>query len=719
MWRSRIFWRLFAAYGVLLTVALGLLGWFLIGRLEKHLLDEIRQSLEIKTLLLRELVARQSVGELQEDMSRLARETGARITLIRGDGKVLADSAERPDKMENHRDRAEVQQAEIGDTGVSTRYSGTVHEPMMYVARRNDVGPVRYVRVALSLAAVHDEIRWIARAVWTGAGLTLLIGLGLSLLIARRLVAPLVELSQAADSIAHGDYGKKVLIFARDEVGALATSFNAMSQACAEHIAQMDQDRQRLRAIFRGMVEGVLVLDAEQNIRFLNEAACHMLGAAQEDTQGRKIWQVFRHRQLGETVQTVLATDEPHRCELEWHGPDRKVFAVHGARLPGEPLRGAVLVFHDITHLRRLERVRQDFVANVSHELKTPLAAIQATVETLLDGALHDAEHNVHFLERIGENADRLHKLVHDLLTLGRIESGQETMELRPIELDLAIDACVSRQAVRAKAKDLQLISESPEQSVRALADDEALAEILDNLVDNAIKYTPNGGKITLRWFADGADAVVRVQDTGVGIPEKDLPRIFERFYRVDKARSRELGGTGLGLSIVKHLVQALGGTITASSEVSKGTTFSMRLPLAREAADVVRPKRVVFVCVENSNRSQMAEAFARIHGQEKVEAHSAGSRPSGLINPRAVEAMREVGYDLMQHRSKGVGDLPAVAFDAAVTMGCGDQCPHLRAQLREDWSIPDPREMSPEQFRTVRDVIEQQVKTLLARLWV
>jgi two-component system phosphate regulon sensor histidine kinase PhoR len=579
MWRARIHWRLFAAYSILLTVSFGLLGWLLIGRMENHLLQEVQHGLEVKTLLVRDLVNRHDQSELQEHVTRLAKETHARITLIDASGAVLADSGEQPQKMENHKNRPEVEQAERSEVGVSTRFSGTLHEPMMYVARRNDQGPARYIRIALPLDAVGAEIRWLHRVVWTATGITLVVALILSMLIARRISAPLVELSGAADSIARGNYGKKVLVSSNDEVGRLASSFNAMSEACAAQIAQMDQDREQLRAIFRSMVEGVLVLDAEQTILFVNEAAGELLGVPLASTQGQKIWQVFRHRQLTEAVTKILAEDEPYRCDLEWTGTEKRALAMQGARLPGQPHRGAVLVFHDITHLRKLETVRQDFVANVSHELKTPLAAIQATVETLLDGAMQDPEHNVRFLERVRESADRLHRLVQDLLTLGRIESSQAPLELEAIDLQLPIEECIGRQAARARAKDLQLVPEPPGHEVVALAEDEALAGILDNLVDNAIKYTPAGGKITLRWYDEDRHAIVQVIDTGVGIPEKDLPRIFERFYRVDKARSRELGGTGLGLSIVKHLVHSLGGGITVTSQPGEGTVFTIRIP--------------------------------------------------------------------------------------------------------------------------------------------
>src|SRR5262249_1293970 len=238
MWRSRIFWRLFGASSILLIISFGLLGWLSIGRIENRLVQEVQQGLKDKTLLVRDLVNGQREGDLQEQITRLGNETSARITLIRSTGEVLADSAEQPEKMENHLDRPEVQQAESSEIGVSTRFSGPGHQPMMYVARRNDMGPVRFVRIALPLDAVHAEIRWLHGVVWTATGLTLIVALVVCMMIAHRLSAPLVELAGAADAIAHGDYGKKVLVSASGEVGTLAASFNAMSEACAEHIAR-------------------------------------------------------------------------------------------------------------------------------------------------------------------------------------------------------------------------------------------------------------------------------------------------------------------------------------------------------------------------------------------------------------------------------------------------------------------------------------------------
>ena len=265
------------------------------------------------------------------------------------------------------------------------------------------------------------------------------------------------------------------------------------------------------------------------------------------------------------------------------------VLAVHGTRLPGSPAPGAVLVFHDVTETRRLERVRQDFVANASHELKTPLASIKAYTETLLDGALHDDAVNVAFLERIDEQADRLSRLVLDLLSLARLESGQDLFQHTPVRLEPVVREAFEAQRARAEAKRLDYTLELPP-AARGLvvtADDEAIRQVLDNLIDNAIKYTPEGGRVVVALRpAPGGSAVLEVADSGIGIPRADLPRVFERFYRVDKARSRALGGTGLGLSIVKHLVQSLGGTVAVDSRLGHGSTFTVTLPARRPASE-------------------------------------------------------------------------------------------------------------------------------------
>jgi two-component system, OmpR family, phosphate regulon sensor histidine kinase PhoR len=401
---------------------------------------------------------------------------------------------------------------------------------------------------------------------------------------AGRLSRSLRELTRGLDRIAAGEYGRQVFVPDGDEAADLGRTLNQMSSRLAGQFAQLEEDRQQLRAVLSGMVEGVVALDAEQRVLFANERAAQLLEFHPQAVVGRKLWQVVRQRSLQDVVQRALAGPDPCEEEVTWNGPATRHLTVHAARLLGSPSRGAVLVLHDTSALRRLERLRQEFVANVSHELKTPLAVINACVETLLDGAADDPKNRELFLEQIKDQADRLHALILDLLSLARIESGTEVFEIQGVPLEKVATACLERHRARAEGNHQQLTAaatEGEQAPVVAWADEEAVAQILDNLVDNALKYTPPSGRIAVRWWAEPEEVCLEVADSGIGIAERDLPRVFERFYRVDRARSRELGGTGLGLSIVKHLAQAMHGSVRAASQLGKGSTFSVRLPRA------------------------------------------------------------------------------------------------------------------------------------------
>ena len=329
------------------------------------------------------------------------------------------------------------------------------------------------------------------------------------------------------------------------------------------------------------MVEGVVALDADQRVLFVNDRAGELLEVARPPAVGRALWEVVRHRPLLDAVKRALESPEPHREEFSWTGSTPRTLTVHAARLPGEPTRGAVLVLHDTTELRRLERLRQDFVANVSHELKTPLSVIKVCVETLIDGAVEDPEHRGRFLEQVARQADRLHSLILDLLSLARIESGDEMFRFTSVEVEGAARACVERHRPRAEARRQRLDLEVAGPAVVVWADEEAVDQILENLLDNAAEIhrrgrdDPRPGR-----RVEAEQGFLEVVDSGIGIPSADLPRIFERFYRVDKARSREMGGTGLGLAIVKHLVGAMHGSVGATSEPRVGTTFRVVMPL-------------------------------------------------------------------------------------------------------------------------------------------
>jgi two-component system phosphate regulon sensor histidine kinase PhoR len=404
---------------------------------------------------------------------------------------------------------------------------------------------------------------------------------GLSALLAGQITRPLKELTDAVEKMGDGSNGTRVFPGDPDEMSILGETFNRMSERLSGRIARLEEDRQQLRTILSGMVEGVVALDADQRILFANDRAGLLLEFQGNSPVGRPLWEVVRCRPLLDAVRRALEGSEPYREELNWKGFTPRSLTVHAARLPGSPPRGAVLVLHDTSELRRLERLRQEFVANVSHELKTPLSVIKVNTETLLEWAGEDPEHRTRFLGQIARQGDRLHALIIDLLSLARIESGEELFDLRNVEVESVVRDCADRQRPRAQARQQDLVVEAGP-NVSVWADEEAVDQILENLLDNALKYTPEGGTIRVTWKADLAEAHLEVSDTGIGIPEADLPRIFERFYRVDKARSRELGGTGLGLSIVKHLAQGLHGSVRAVSALGEGTTFIVTLPLAK-----------------------------------------------------------------------------------------------------------------------------------------
>jgi two-component system phosphate regulon sensor histidine kinase PhoR len=589
MRRLPIFWQIFLSYSLLLVPALGLVGSTVVTWVEQEMLRQVERELRATAVLVQETVRGRPLKEEQARLSALREQLGVRITLIDRKGCVLVDTENpHPEEMENHLKRPEIEAASSAGVGRATRDSATLGQTLMYVARHVDQkekeprDEVEFVRVARPVTDVTAQAAQLHRIVWGTAGTTGILALLLAYVLARRIADPLREVAEGAQHIARGDYGHKVYLDRGDEVGTLARVFNHMSAQLAQQFVQLDEDRQQLRAVLSGMVEGVIAIDAEQRILFANDRAGQMLEFATRQAPGRKLWEVVRQRPVQDLVTRVLAEPGGPSESLECNGASHRTFAVHVTQLPGHPVRGAVLVFSDTTELRRLERLRHEFVANVSHELKTPLSVITACVETLLDGAMDDMENRTRFLERIADQAGRLHALILDLLSLARMESGTEHLIIEDVPLEGAVRACMDRYEERARAKGQHLNMIAPNNGpVIARADEEAIREILDNLVDNALKYTAEGGTIRLRWWEDADGCNLEVSDTGIGIPEAQLPRVFERFYRVDKARSRELGGTGLGLSIVKHLAQAMQGSVCATSTLGQGTTFMVTLPRA------------------------------------------------------------------------------------------------------------------------------------------
>ncbi len=434
----------------------------------------------------------------------------------------------------------------------------------------------------------EDVFHALAHGVAAAVGLILVAAVAAAYLLARRFTRPLVELREGARKLTDGDLGHKVRAGGAPEHVELAETFNAMSGQLATTFRLLQHDREQLRAILSGMAEGVIAIDEYHRVVFVNDRAGQLLEFDPAKAVSQPLADVTRLAAFHAVVEKSLTGGAgTHREEFELGGAVPRHLVAYVSRFAGHGMPGAVVVLDDITDVRLAERMRQDFVANASHELKTPLAVIRSSVETLIDGAAEDPEVRTTFLEQILNEADRLAELIKDMLMLSRIESGALRLELCAVALGKAITDCMERHHPRADAKTLTMVEKPPTDmpaDVPVWADPDALRQILDNLVDNAIKYTPNGGRITVRWSATRDTVDFEVEDTGIGIPAADVNRVFERFYRVDKARDRAQGSTGLGLSIVKHLVQAMRGQVRMDSTFGKGTTFRIALPRAGNA---------------------------------------------------------------------------------------------------------------------------------------
>lgn len=520
-----------------------------------------------------------AAADLQARVTRLAAPLRARLTILDQSGAVIADSDGDPSHVPNQSRQPELLAAARQGEGIATR-DGQPGDEMVWFAMKFNT-PVRpgYVRASRTWAPLRQSLGSLRNRLLALAAAGALVLIAATCVLVVPLTRAAGALAASARAMTRGDFSRSAPSESVGEVADLARSFEQARLELAAQVERLRANSDRLTSVLGAMSEGVVAIDPRRRILFANGAARALLEFATSEVIGRPLLEAVRHREIHETVEQAFAAEEPCFREIEGQGTTRRVIAMHARRLPGAPSPGVLLVAHDVTELRRLEKLRQEFVANVSHELKTPLTVIKAFAETLLDGAIDDREHNRAFVLQISEQAERLHQLILDLLSVARMESGNERFDLQSLPLEPIVRSCLQRYAPAAEAKRVALTAGASLAGLLIYADEEGVREILDNLVDNAIKYTPAGGQVEIRCQAEAALVRIEVADTGIGIHSDHQGRIFERFYRVDKARSRELGGTGLGLSIVKHLVSALGGTVAVVSQPGGGSTFVVRLP--------------------------------------------------------------------------------------------------------------------------------------------
>ena len=602
--RARLFWKLGLTYLGLLLIVLVSVGLYSSYVLRRDYIQAADSHLaSLLTLAQTRPPAFDNPNDLRQWADWIAR-SGARITVIDSAGNALADSSRDGRTIQNHLAQPEVQQALALGSGRSVRPSAELGSLFIYHAVRYlpPNGSPLVIRMSLPLSEVDASATELQRKVLSASLLILLVGGLISLAYFRTLTSRIERLRHLAHRIADGDFRPLPADGRRDELSDLALALNETAARMDRSFRSLSGERNRSGAILRSMVEGVAVIDARERLVFFNLAFSESLNLDPVEVEGRSLIEVVRNSDLLGLIRRALRGEEGLRTDMVVGIVQQRTFSISAAPVKaletppasgGEPATslamkagaegptGAVVVLHDVTDLRRLERVRQDFVANVSHEFKTPLTAIQGFAETLLAGALEDPQHNRRFLEIIRDHAARLAALTNDLLKLARIEAGKLEVDLGPVDLLEVIERCAETTLLKASRRQIALETDVPPGLPAVRGDASLLREVLQNLLDNAVQYTPAGGRIKVSAAAGPREVVVTVEDTGVGIPLVDQERIFERFYRVDAARSREAGGTGLGLSIAKHIVEVHGGHLRVDSEVGRGSRFSFSLSLA------------------------------------------------------------------------------------------------------------------------------------------
>jgi two-component system phosphate regulon sensor histidine kinase PhoR len=589
MLRKELLLKVYSAYLVIIVLSIVMVGGYASTTLKKFYLHKTAEDLEVRARLIERDVAatfseknRVSLDELSKS---LAKDTSMRITLILPTGEVVGDSDMDPRMMEDHSSRPEVKEALAGKTGMYTRYSETLRKEMMYVAipARREGEVVGVVRTSMPLTEINKAVGSIYLKIAFFGLVIIIVAVSINLEISRRLSRILKEMRQGAQRFAGGDLTHRLLIPDSEELGSLADALNQMAKKLGDRMRMTIEQRNELEAVLSAMEEGVVAVDSDEYIFTINQAASLLLGIDGTTAKGHTIQEIVRNADILRFFTGILTGKGKNKEEIVRHGTESKFLQVSGTVLrdsEGEKI-GALVVLNDITRLRQLENIRREFVANVSHELKTPITSIKGYIETLQEGALEDKENARKFLEIIFKQADLLHALIDDLLSLSKIEQEAERGEMQLVDEKVRriIEAAIAAYKTRAREHRIQVTLHCKDEVV-VKANARLLEQAVGNLLDNAIKYSEAGSSVDIEVVVKNKKEVaIAVRDHGGGIAPEHLSRLFERFYRVDKGRSRELGGTGLGLAIVKHIIQAHGGRVAVESTPGKGSTFTLFLP--------------------------------------------------------------------------------------------------------------------------------------------
>ena len=572
---------LFLLIGVIALFSFSL---FLKNELKKSLLSCFEEEMTVAGRIIAMMPQEKIAGNIE----KLAKASDSRLTLINAAGKVVADTMAGSAKMDSHLNRPEIQEARLRRMGKATRYSRTLDQEMIYVVvplgnRAGEKGYVRLSRPVSDVSLVTDKRGRTSLYFMLAIIAAYILA---ALLFCFRLLAPIRRMAAFTDKVRAGNFSGALLVRSDGEIAELEKNINEMVESLQHKIKKADEEKQKLESVFTGMNEGVMLLDSENRIESVNLSMERVIGRPPGDAIGRTILEVCHNAELHDALAHSQKTMEVVHEEINFGDEPPFVMdvTISTVNVDKGSKKKTVFVFHDVTHLKQLERIRTDFIANATHEIRTPLTAIIGFTETLQHGALENSETANRFLGTIRENAERLNRLVDDHKTLSRLELGEENLKLEELPVKKEIEKALQVVGVMAAKKKIEIRKDIPENLPAAFADQDRMTQILINIIDNAIKFTPEGGSISITASQKEKDFLaIEVTDTGPGIPAADIPRLGERFYRVDKTRSRDLGGTGLGLSIVKHLMKAHNGRMEIQSVMGKGTAILLFFPLFKK----------------------------------------------------------------------------------------------------------------------------------------